>query len=442
MSEINWKSWGGYLVPASVAVIVAAFAPLDNPLLWWDLAFGRAADGFARIPAAIHVSYLVGVETPSTILPWLSQWWMFKVHEWLDLPALVALKSVLLGLIAVVGIAVGQRGRALTMPDLGILTVWSLVAGLLVQPSPALFGAGFLALTLAAIARGGRWLAVPALLAPIWVNVDASFALGALVLVAVAVVTRTRVAGIAAAAFLAATLISPRHATVWMGAVEQFSAPNLATTCLAAGIAAFAWLLREQGTEGRRELGIAGAVALGGVMLGSIPALLLGGFVFVGRLDGKAFGGWPALGAGFTATLIAALALPLWVWHSPIAQTLGTPQVSKQIPLQAAEIVASWGGLRRFYNPPEYAGLIIWHLTSTGLHPVVFRDHRPLAPEFDALQETIDDHQGVWRGVFQQHNVSAALLALPAQKRLAEEMAADEAWKVVWESDTAVLLMK
>lgn len=442
MSKYDWKAWGGYLIPAAVACLVASFTPIDQPRLWWDLAFGRAADGFERIPAAIHVSYLVGVETPSMILPWLSQWWLFKVYEWLELPALVALKACLLGLMAWVGVALGQHGKALTRPDVGILTVWALVAGLLVQPSSALFGAAFLALTLVAVMRGGRWWVVPTLLAPVWVNVDASFVIGALVLVLVASVTRTRAALLGAAGFVAGTFISPRGVSVWVGAMEYVSWPNLATVSLALAIGAFAWLLRESSVEGRRDLAVAGAVALGGLVFGAIPSLLLGGFVFVGRLEGKAFGGWSALGSGVAALAVAVLMLPLWMWHRPLAERLGIPEVSSAIPLQAAEIVASWGGMRRFYNPPEFAGLIVWHLTSTGLHPVVFRDHRPLAPEFDALQETIETRTGVWRGVFQQHNVSAALLALPAQKRLAEEMAADPEWSVVWESDAAVLLMK
>ena len=86
------------LVPVAVTAGVGALVPLSDLQMWWHLSFGRAADGFARIPNAIHVSYLVGVDTPSFILPWLSQWWMYKVESVLGLPGLVILRTWLVAL--------------------------------------------------------------------------------------------------------------------------------------------------------------------------------------------------------------------------------------------------------------------------------------------------------------------------------------------------------
>ena len=101
-----------------------------------------------------------------------------------------------------------------------------------------------------------------------------------------------------------------------------------------------------------------------------------------------------------------------------------------------------WGSRPRFYNAPEFAGLLIWELTKDGFYPVVFQDQRSLGPEFDTLREVVDGQVGVWRGIFQQNGVTAVLLKLPEQNRLATEITEDPAWNVVWESSDAVLIVR
>lgn len=441
--EMRW--WAVLLstiLPVSICATIGAFVPLSDLQMWWHLAFGRAADGFARIPNAIHVSYLVGVNTPSFILPWLSQWWMYKIEAALGLPGLVFARAMITSLGLGVTTFVGLRhtnGWACRL----LAVACAVVVGMMGAFTPATFGAAFLAFTVAAIvlSRDRRVaIIVPVLLAPIWVNVDASFVVGAAAMVAAAAARRDRVTLIGAVAFALATLVSPRSYMVWVEAFAQWRAPSYMTIIASFGaivaLGGFAksdWFTPE-------DRAVAVASILGAMVFSNPVGVFLVLPAMVRGAPAPKSTSWMALGVvGFA---VAVLSQPLWVWHDRLAEPIASTTVSKAIPTQAIDIIGSWGSRPRFYNAPEVAGLLIWQLAPDGFYPVVFQDHRSLGPAFDALRDTVDGSVGVWRGVFQQNGVTAAFLSLPHQQRLAEELASDPAWHVVWESDTYVLLAR
>ncbi|MEZ4459806.1 MAG: hypothetical protein R3E66_08755 [bacterium] len=437
-----WLIFISTLVPVAVAAGVGALVPLSDLQMWWHLSFGRAADGFARIPNAIHVSYLVGVDTPSFIQPWLSQWWMYKVESVLGLPGLVFLRTWIVALGLAVTTYVGLREHDAWQCRLVAVAV-GVAAATVGALNPATFGALFVALTVAAlvVSRTWRWaLVIPVLLAPVWINVDASFYVGAGLMVAAALVRRRRDVSLAAVLFVAATFVSPRHYHVWVETLAQWEAPGIMTMIAALGaVGALGGFAKTQWfTSEDRALA---AVLVLGCLVASNPVGMLIGLPALVRGDA----GTPNLGwliAGVLLTAATILVQPLWAWHPEIADGFGSSTVSKSVPTEAAQIVASWGSRPRFYNAPELAGMLLWELTREGFYPVVFQDERSLGPEFDALRRTVDEAPGVWRGVFQQNGIKAAFLSLPQQERLAAEIAADPQWHVAWESDRHVLLAR
>jgi hypothetical protein len=435
-------SWAVILLPVSLCLAVGAFVPLSDALLWWHLAFGRAADGFERIPNAIHISYLVGVDTPSVILPWLSQWWLFKVHALADIPGLLALRIWLVALALGISLMAAFR-RGLSQAALFVGCICGILAASAGGLGPETFGAVFVAATLASVilsARDHRWLILPVVLAPIWVNVDVSFVVGFSLLLVAGVFRRSKWVLVATVSFALATLASPRGLQVWMAVVEQLHVPALMSV-LVCGVLAVGLAVTASREGLKREEVVVGLtlVAMTGVLDAPVTALLCLPALF----HRAPVAASPKLGmAAIFGFVFAVMVQPLWAWHQSMADSMGRPLIARQIPAEAAQIIASWGSRPRFYNSPAFAGLLIWELTPDGFYPVVFQDQRSLGPEFDVLREEVDKSTGVWRGVFQQNGVTAAFLKLPEQERLAIEIAEDPAWNVVWESPDAVLIVR
>ncbi len=430
------------LLPIALCLAVGAFVPLADAQLWWHLAFGRAADGFQRIPNAIHVSYLVGGDTPSVILPWLSQWWLFKIHSFADISGLLAARVWVVALALGLSLAVASK-RSLSPAVLFVGISCGVSAALMGGLGPQTFGAFFVATSLAGVilsARNYKWLALPVVLAPIWVNVDVSFVAGFALLLVAGVFRRSRAVLAASGLFAVATLVSPRGFEVWHAVFQQWHTPELMSVVICGLLGVGLAVAATRGGLDREELVLGlTLVAVMGVLDSPVAALVCMPALFH-RAEVVPM---PRLGiAAIVGFILAFMVQPLWSWHQSMAESVGRPLISRQIPSEAAEIIASWGSRPRFYNAPEFAGLLIWELTKDGFYPVVFQDQRSLGHEFDTLRHIVDSQPGVWRGVFQQNGVKAVLLKLPRQNRLATEIAEDPAWNVVWESADAVLIVR
>lgn len=424
---------------AGLTLWLASWRPLHSAELWWHLTFGRAADAARAVPSANHVTYILDADAPSFLQPWLAQWWLYRVFEAASYEGLLTLRGVVLGMAVTFAVLAATRRSSSDKTDVGLPLIWAPVGAVVVGwggIGPGMFGAAFAALTWWTTTLRGAWRLVVIPLAAVWVNVDWTFATGALLLWAAAWESRERSAWGALVGFMGATLISPRHIHVWLELGHAMTWWQASTLIVCAMVV----LPRFRGKI--HPVGVAALVLVAGAVSWASVALAGLACIATAAATRKVELRRGALSVAVAFAVVAVGMLPTWQWAESLRKRFIGDAVGSEVPTAAMDIIASWGSQRRFYTSPQNAGLVTWAATAKGLYPCVFRDVRRVPAAFETLQNTVERQPGVWRGVFQQYGVEAVLLELPAQQRLATELALDDAWHVVWESPHMALITR
>src|SRR5262245_7195928 len=170
------------------AFLVASFA-VRNSDFWLHLATGRLiANGGYQIGVDPFASTTEGIRWVNH--SWLFDWIQYQSSQLLE-GQIVIWKALGVSLLAVVMMAIGRRHENLA-PSAVFAALALLVASPRLLLQPMLISLLFLAVTIWLLARGrrrGEWL-LPALFA-LWVNCDAWFILGPIVVLVFALFDRT-----------------------------------------------------------------------------------------------------------------------------------------------------------------------------------------------------------------------------------------------------------
>lgn len=403
----------------AVAALASAFLPAGDPDVFWHLAHGREvlAGGLPRVESYSWTA--AGAPLPTD--QWLGQALLALAHDGAGWRGIVLLRAVAggaaVGLTALAALREGARPLVAvlaTLPALLLMrAVWTERPQLLAL---ALFAA--LVVLLRAGQRGERG-ALPAC-APlflVWANVHGSYALGLVLLAAVAVSLRRRGALLALAASGLATLVTPSaFATLGTPSVHFLAPPRYLQE----------WAVPDVLTPQGIVLGLTLALVLATALLGrpaAREALLLLPATFI------------ALTAARHAPFLGIAAAPFLAQHGPsalaaLARSAGLPLPGlppaassrratgislgiAALAIAAAAIVSpAQPDLRAYpagalaalrpgpglFHEYDWGGFLIWHAPATKVFvdgrlapyaPRVIDDHTTIAGAHPGWRETI-----------------------------------------------------
>lgn len=412
-----------WLAPAGaiVACALALRVPVD-PQIWWHLAVGRVLSAFHAVATTNPFTYTAPTDAPVLLQPWIGQFWLHELHALGGLSLIVGLYSLLAGAtVALFGAATWRRSRDIVGTTVAAVPV-GIVAAWLIPLGPSIF-----ALPLAALCahacfgswRRALWL-VP--IAVLWVNLAPGFAVPAASAAAVAVAklvwsrdVRGAVpfAAIAVATF-AATLLNPRGIETW-AALRDGMELVIVSALL---VAQQAGLQRRAPRPPRPRH----------------PALSIAVII--------------------VAVAAAVATQPWFMLHAPLATAMHPQSVRgteplrglapRDLPVEAVEVVRSWGAAPRVFIAPEHAGYYIFRVASATPRRLVWNDPSRLAsPATTALIEELRRRPAaMWRGLFQQWEVSAVILDPRRDADLIGAMRTADDWYLVLEDDRQVLFQR
>jgi hypothetical protein len=413
-------------VSTAVGLLMSSF-PLRSDTYWWDVALGHLLARFHAIPIHDPFSYVSSAHEVF-VQPWIGLYWLFSLHEMTGLAGTLLLRNlavvVSFGVLALISYYRNGRNAVASMTFCTLLglvvSIGVAQLGVMVFTWPLV--AGCLALGFAI--RAGRlppWTALAfAALAAFWVNLAPRFVVAALIPATFAVVLRRNVkvaAWFAASALLAvlATFAHPAGLEVW----------------------------RHMPTVGINDVGLV-LLAAATLDLRELP--------FVASRQPVAASPW-RVGALVLALTTLTVALQPWSsWHGRALATLRgetvrteppfTGWMASDVPVEAVEVLRSWGSQPRVFVSYEHAGYVAFELGRvTVARPTVFLS--PWSPERDhELFRQVLETPEVAPGVFQQHGVQAAILDPARHDALVEELRRSTEWESVLETSNSVLFMR
>ena len=155
------------------------------------------------------------------------------------------------------------------------------------------------------------------------------------------------------------------------------------------------------------------------------------------------------------ALVFAGIALqPTWQWR--VDWTADSPYfdvreqrplrgvVPAETPFEATQVLARYTEPPRIFHDDRYAGFLLYHLIRTEPRQLVFVDQRiELPPDrvWDLYYDVIGE-PNVWKGVFHQYGVRAAVLSAEEQPELIERLEKAEEWKVVRKAERWIFFLK
>ena len=95
MPEISRSSriWAA-LVTGSVMLLVSAWVPLLDLEYWWSIALGRVVETYRVIPTHNFFTYTSPPNSVVFIGSWLSDWWMYRIHNVVGLAGALTLRNL------------------------------------------------------------------------------------------------------------------------------------------------------------------------------------------------------------------------------------------------------------------------------------------------------------------------------------------------------------
>jgi hypothetical protein len=479
-----WSTLPALLTSAALMIV-----PLRDPLAWWHLFWGRTIAGFGAVPAANHVRYTLAELAPALHPSWLADLAMWSAYAQGGLPLLLTLRALLLA--GALGLGCYVASRRVGGPIAALLATIGLVIALpAVEPGPALLAAPLLAILLcAASGRAALWAAVLPLTTLLWANIEPACwvlpALGA----SVALAQTERRAQLAWWAGWIASLLAlcatPRGAALLPRALD------IARSWPSSPLLGPSWAALPVTASGLAMLLVLGALALGAPLVrrlragerGAIAplvwliALVLQalwtqrGLIWLGvalpfiaaqAVEARAatkprLPWWGSAGLGGLALVAMTLCQPLWAYHPDLARSLSpytlrpaqphAALILDETPIEGVALLNPYPTKPRLWITPRWAGLALLELEPAPpdpLIPLVQLDPRPelgdpALLELHALVMTSD----VWRGVFQQHQVRAALLDARGQGRyLVEALRSHPDWYTAHQTEDYVLFLR
>lgn len=387
----------------TLLAVVAATLPLRNWDYWFHLTVGRLLSTHRAIPNENLFGYSAPQETPVLIHAWIGEYWLYELH---DMGGLVATLAVRNGSTLVAWACIGWCVYRLTDRHVVAAAASMLIGGI-----------GFLA---------GAGFAGPQ------VFVFAPF--GVLAMLFVAALSWERGLWVLP---LATALLT----AFWVNAAPNFWAPAVMALC-------FAGAAQVQGKSRHRNFYAAAVVC-------SFAAMFihpLGPRVFLALLLGAGAETWIVLGvplllspllralprvertfaspvtkyAALSVLLLsAAAAIALQPWsdeHRAIPAAVFGDAVRQQPPLQgygpsntpveAVEVLKSWGSQPRVYAAAHLSGYILYELQSPH-HPERIVWPVPDWPPNDEVIEmkrAMESDREVFRGIFKQLDVRAVIV--------------------------------
>jgi hypothetical protein len=492
------------LLPTLLALGGFGLIPMRSWDYWWHITMGRLVNYWGAVPAANHFLYTMPADAPSYDQPWLAQLLLYGMHAKLSIYGALLVRN-LMAAAAVVGLSWAAMRRSNSVVVGSLLTLAALpFLFTYIEMRPHLFAwplfAGLLWVGYG-IYDGRRspwWLVAFPMAAVPWANLHGSFPLAAVLAgcFGAAHLWRSRgeeeslspamlggwIAAVVASAV--APLANPRGAEIYGFLADQmtndvvrssvtewlptfFGTPPVIGTLfyLIVGFAAVTFYARW------RELDPADAILLvvfAGLAVTQNRALLWFGFVLpvalspilrsAGRSDSEHASPNPwqqrfhtlfALGL-----VVTALALqPTMRWRVDFAAN--SPQfdvrqraplkgvVPAETPFEAVELLGRYTQAPRLFHDQRYAGFLLYHLSNQDPRRIVFVDQRIELPESNIWKQYYDINRrpNVWKGLFHQYDVGAAVLSREHQKELIKRVESSPEWQTLIEDDDWSLLM-
>ncbi|MEM1349232.1 MAG: hypothetical protein AAGI01_11795, partial [Myxococcota bacterium] len=151
---------------------------------------------------------------------------------------------------------------------------------------------------------------------------------------------------------------------------------------------------------------------------------------------------------------LIALTQPLVVTHAPIASAVSPFEIRRaqpheavllaEVPVESLELIAQYSAPPRIYHAPHLAGYLQFKTVREAPARVVFSDQRVdlVDEKVREARRLIETSEHVWRGLFQQYDVSAALLDRRTQGALIEWLIEHPDWQVGLEQGDYVYLVR
>ncbi len=480
------------LVAAAIATL-GGLVPLRSWDLWWHVAFGSIIDHFSAVPIANHVLYSHPVDAPAFDLPWLAQWALALVHRSGDVEAILTLRNLLGGLAFGLAAFAAARRSASALTGMILAGVGASLAGHFTDAGPAVLAAplGAFAVVVVAEARlrsssraqiiAGVCLAA---LAALWANLDHAFMLPALLagLLGFDAMTTSRDGDeeqgggalgfrwfAVAALCAAAPLLNPRGVLLFEHTLSALStypthpdandwAPLFPWARLAGvgvwGLVVVSVGFRWRGPRDGRAFDLGVLVLFAVLAITHQRATLWFGLVLPYALATSVAGYVshltpPTSKLPYVGALIVALALPpatqpVVVSHKTIALAVSPFDIRREaphagvvladVPITSTELLAQQLVPPRVYAPPHLSGFLLRRLSRPDTpRPMLYSDprHELTTPKLLEVRELIETTD-VWRGLFQQYDVRAALLDTRSQQGLVEALSASQDWQQMY----------
>jgi len=493
------------LIAGVFAALIAGILPVRSWEVFHHLAMGRIIARFEAVPTANHLLYSTAEETPAFVPEWLADWALFALHTLYELEGVVTARNLVFALGIGLATAACARRSSAGLTALAAAGVGVLIALPMLVAEPVLLGAPLLALCLVCVGAAARtttrWvsiacaLVVPAV-AALWANVDLFFLAPAIVASLGASAAwahhedaalrkeRAGILGLVTLLALVAPLANPRgpallaHLARWLTVAPAHPdaahwASTVSTQPLAAGFVVLVMLLGAGAAIRQRDafmvhdvgllaaFGVLALVFERGLVLcapAAVVALAPAVRMLSERLEREPLRArtvwWKEVAAALLIAPLMALTQPLVVTHAPIASAVSPYELrDKQpheavlradVPVEALELIAQYTVPPRIYHAPHLAGYLEFKMVREEPARVVFSDQRVELVDEKVLEvrQLIETSEHVWRGIFQQYDVSIALLDRRTQSKLVSWLVEHPDWVVALEQGDYVYLAR
>ena len=117
--------------------------------------------------------------------------------------------------------------------------------------------------------------------------------------------------------------------------------------------------------------------------------------------------------------------------------------VEAETPVISAAILQQHPGPIHLFHEQKFAGFLLFHLARSRPEPWVFVDQRIELPPPHVWQLYYDAiHTPAWKGIFQEYDISAALLSKETQPELVKNMRAEPGWEIRHENAYNILFIQ
>lgn len=494
-----------FLLPVALALAGFGILPLRSWDYWWHITMGRLINYWGAVPAENHFLYTMAADAGSYDQPWLSQLVLYGLHfnGSVYLPLVVRNLAAGAGVAWLSWMAM-KRSDSVTAGSLATLAGLPFLFAF-IELRPTLFawplfcllvGLGY-AIYERRLSRG--WLLAFPVVATLWANLHGSFLLAAVLagLFMVAAAARERPSpghfdwhvpgswGAAAFGSVLTPLLNPRGLEIYRYVYGQFTNDVVGTTVTEwlpttptnpGGVGAYfyvallvaggllIWRRRETDFIDRLLFAtfalFAVAYARGLLWFGFVlPFTLAPSLEPLSRDPDDRPEAHPVmqrvhtfLALGF---IFLAVALqPSWQWRTDWtadselfdvrsrAPMKGV--VQETVPFEATEVLGRYTKPPRMFQDDRFAGFLLYHLTDEDPQQLVFVDQRIELPSDRIwnLYYHVNDEPGVWKGVFHQYNIKAAVLSHDRQQKLVDRLKEASEWSQAMGTDNWSFFLK